>query len=72
MLFVNRQTVLSLDEIQNPLAWSVGLGPKKQREWLVDCYRMRLDDEYTVGGDVRGGSIYRSEHLLKSPKSTKG
>ena len=36
----------------------VGLGPKKQREWLVDCYRMRLDDDYAVGGDVRGGSLY--------------
>ena len=53
-----KQTVSSLDEIQNPLAWSVGLGPKKQREWLVDCYRMRLDDDYAVGGDVRGGSLY--------------
>ena len=49
--------VSSMD-YQNPCAWAVGLGEKKQREWLVDCYRMRLDDEYALEGDVRGGSLY--------------
>jgi len=43
---------------KNPCAWAVGLGQKKQREWLVDCYRMRLDDEYALEGDVRGGTLY--------------
>ena len=43
---------------RNPSAWADGLGQKKQREWLVDCYRMRLDDEYALEGDVRGGSLY--------------
>ena len=42
----------------DPSGWAVGLDPKKQREWLVDCYRMRLDDDYAWGGDIRGGSLY--------------
>ena len=42
----------------DPSGWAVGLDPKKQREWLLDCYRMRLDDDYAWGGDVRGGSLY--------------
>ena len=50
--------VSSKEDIQNPCAWAVGLGQKKQREWLVDCYRMRLDDEYALEGDVRGGTLY--------------
>jgi len=52
-----QKKVSSMDH-QNPSAWAVGLGQKKQREWLVDCYRMRLDDEYALEGDVRGGSLY--------------
>jgi len=33
-----------------PAAWAQGLKPDKQAEWLVDCYRMRLDDDYAYGG----------------------
>jgi len=33
-----------------PAAWAQGLKPDKQAEWLVDCYRMRLDDDYVYGG----------------------
>ncbi|KAJ3207219.1 hypothetical protein HDU67_007605 [Dinochytrium kinnereticum] len=40
--------------------WARGLSPDKQAEWLVDCYRMRLDDEYTWGGRLRG--IYNPGH----------
>jgi len=53
----SERKVLSMD-YRNPSAWANGLGQKKQREWLVDCYRMRLDDEYALEGDVRGGSLY--------------
>ena len=26
----------------------------QRAEWLVDCYRMRIDDEYAWGGGLRG------------------
>lgn len=35
-------------------SWAAGLTAKQQAEWLVDCYRMRVDDDYTWGGDCRG------------------
>lgn len=35
--------------------WSLGLPPAMQHEWLVDCYRMRVDDDYAWGGgNLRG------------------
>jgi len=40
-------------------SWAVGLSQEKQREWLVDCYRMRLDDEYVCRGELRSGSLYK-------------
>lgn len=30
--------------------WRRGLSEEKAAEWLVDCYRMRLDDDYVWGG----------------------
>ena len=36
----------------------LGLDAHMQREWLADCYRMRLDDEYSWQGSVRSGSLY--------------
>ena len=41
-----------------PHAWSMGLSPHMQREWLVDCYRMRLDDELVWQNNIRPGSLY--------------
>ena len=39
-----------------PMAlWSNGLG-ERQYEWLVDCYRMRVDDDCTHGGGKRHGA----------------
>ena len=32
-----------------PASWANGLSPAKQAEWLVDCYRMRVD--YAWGGE---------------------
>jgi len=55
---VKPERKVSSMDYRNPSAWADGLGQKKQREWLVDCYRMRLDDEYALEGDVRGGSLY--------------
>lgn len=38
-----------------PAAWATGLSPSMQREWLVDCYRLRVDDQYAWGGgNLRG------------------
>lgn len=38
-----------------PSAWARGLSPAMQHEWLVDCYRMRVDDDYAWGGgELRG------------------
>eukprot|EP00971_Amphidinium_carterae_P155761 3088601-Amphidinium_carterae.1 len=36
-------------------AWAAGLSPSMQHEWLVDCYRMHVDDQYAWGGgELRG------------------
>lgn len=35
---------------RKPSDWSQGLSPDQQAEWLVDCYRMRVDDDYAWGG----------------------
>ncbi|CAE8620993.1 unnamed protein product [Polarella glacialis] len=41
--------------LPEPSAWANGLSPSMQREWLVDCYRMRVDDDYAWGGgNLRG------------------
>lgn len=34
--------------------WTTAVSPVLQREWLVDCYRLRVDDTYVFGGDTRG------------------
>jgi len=49
-------------QVSSASGWAVGLSPPKQREWLVDCYRMRLDDEYVWQGDIRAGSLYDPDH----------
>eukprot|EP00884_Botryococcus_braunii_P016910 jgi/Botrbrau1/3902/Bobra.0183s0123.1 len=35
-------------------AWAKGLPPAEQREWLVDCYRMRVDDTMVWRGECVG------------------
>ena len=35
-------------------SWSRGMSGSQQREWLTDCYRMRVDDDYCWGGNLRG------------------
>ncbi|GAB4817278.1 hypothetical protein N2152v2_004324 [Parachlorella kessleri] len=46
-----------------PAAWATGLSQAKRYEWLVDCYRMRIDDDYVYGG----GNL----HGLYDPDATK-
>jgi len=43
----------------SPSAWSRGLSKKQQYEWFVDCYRLRLDEEYVYRGDLTG--LYNPE-----------
>jgi len=33
-----------------PSDWSIGLGEAEAAEWFIDCYRMRVDDDYCWGG----------------------
>ncbi len=47
-------------------SWANGLSEMAAWEWFVDCYRMRLDDEYAWQGDVRSGSLYDPEHSAHS------
>ncbi|KAI0560490.1 Tetratricopeptide repeat containing protein [Gracilaria domingensis] len=47
-------------------AWSSKLGQRERYEWLADCYRMRVDDEYSYMDDVRSGSIYDPGHSADS------
>ena len=35
--------------------WHKGLEPQQQYEWLVDCYRVRVDDDYAYGGGCLHG-----------------
>lgn len=47
--------------IPGPAAWSQGLNSCQRHEWLVDCYRMRLDDDYAWGGCNLHG-LYDPDH----------
>ena len=40
------------------LDWARGMDRNMQMEWLVDCYRMRLDDEMVWQNSIRPGSLY--------------
>eukprot|EP00178_Gracilaria_changii_P003310 TRINITY_DN1487_c0_g1_i1.p2 TRINITY_DN1487_c0_g1~~TRINITY_DN1487_c0_g1_i1.p2 ORF type:complete len:588 (-),score=78.18 TRINITY_DN1487_c0_g1_i1:4154-5917(-) len=53
---------INLDPSNTPNSWCNGLEQEKQYEWLVDCYRMRLDDEYCWQGNKRHGSLYDPDH----------
>eukprot|EP00962_Isochrysis_galbana_P054609 scaffold26215_cov107-Isochrysis_galbana.AAC.6 len=33
-----------------PDSWANGLARKARHDWFIDCYRMRLDDDYAWGG----------------------
>jgi hypothetical protein len=35
-------------------AWAQGLSPSQRHEWIVDCYRMHVDDLYALGGQLVG------------------
>ena len=43
---------VSRENIQSKIrsGWRDGLSLTKQREWLIDCYRVRVDEDYARGG----------------------
>jgi hypothetical protein len=47
-------------------SWARGLDQVAAGEWFIDCYRMRVDDEYAWGGEVRPGSLYDPRHSKKT------
>lgn len=42
-------------ELATPSAWRAGLDDERAYEWIVDCYRMRVDDDMTLGGGCMHG-----------------
>jgi hypothetical protein len=38
-----------------PGAWAKGLKGSAAAEWLVDCYRMRVDDDFVWSGGMQRG-----------------
>jgi hypothetical protein len=38
----------------DPAAWARGLAGDAMYEWFIDCYRMRLDEDYALRGDLHG------------------
>jgi hypothetical protein len=45
--------------------WAKGTSEGEQHEWLVDCYRMRVDDDYAWGGGYLHG-LYDPDHTSLS------
>jgi len=43
---------------RDPSSWSEGLTGSQQQEWLVDCFRLRVNDECTWAGNIRPGLPY--------------
>ena len=60
----NKQTYIELTDfirtLDTPTSWWCGLTEKERYEWLVDCYRMRVDDDATWGEGFMHGMILRS------------
>lgn len=46
----NRQSV----RVPAKNSWAIGLSPDEQHEWLIDCYRMRVDDMMHYGMGTLG------------------
>lgn len=45
----------NVDAGLEPAAWARAFSGAKRYEWLVDCYRMRVDDEHVWGGGKMRG-----------------
>lgn len=51
---------MGIGEKASPDQWRNGLNAAQQHEWITDCYRMRVDDDYKyAGGDQHG--LYNSD-----------
>ena len=46
-------------------SWSKGLPQIAKYEWFFDCYRMRIDDDYAIGGGILRG-LYDPDHTPDS------
>ena len=51
-------------------AWAHGLGVAQQHEWLLDCYRMRVDDDMCWGGGQLRGAHHCTRTRLPAPSTT--
>jgi hypothetical protein len=56
----------SLDHPPSNSSWAKGLDRLAAAEWFIDCYRMRVDDEFAWNGKVRLGSLYDQDHTNKT------
>ena len=45
--------------VQDPAFWATAVPAARTYEWLTDCYRMRIDDEYSYSQNTRG--LYQNE-----------
>eukprot|EP01064_Diplonema_japonicum_P015307 TRINITY_DN23024_c0_g1_i1.p1 TRINITY_DN23024_c0_g1~~TRINITY_DN23024_c0_g1_i1.p1 ORF type:complete len:232 (+),score=63.71 TRINITY_DN23024_c0_g1_i1:26-697(+) len=42
-------------QIREPHSWSLGLDKEGEKyEWFTDCYRLKLDDDYALRGELNG------------------
>ncbi|KAJ3276707.1 hypothetical protein HK104_003607 [Borealophlyctis nickersoniae] len=49
-----------------PDSWAKGLSPEQAAEWFVDCFRMRMDDDYALtGGDRHGYYTLSPYHAVR-------
>lgn len=53
--------------VPKPEDWRKGLSKGAAAEWLIDCYRMRVDDDFAWGG---GLAIAGKQHGLYHPQCT--
>jgi hypothetical protein len=49
-------------ELQLRASWAAGQSAEARYEWLVDCYRLRVDDDYAMGGGITRG-LYASSSV---------
>lgn len=63
--FQQPRKVTGKPKLAAPADWIKGLSKSAASEWLVDCYRMRVDDDFAWGGGKQHG-LY---HPQCTPKS---
>ena len=56
----------SLGRPSSNSSWAKGLHHLAAAEWFIDCYRMRVDDDYAWRGELRSGSLYDPGHTKQT------